>query len=105
MAIRDFSGWSDDQVPAWVRERREADRAARNALRRRTCSCGTVLPGRNYLLGHLDVKTDHRPLVEDRMDACLARYPMCADCAWWRVPKVGDLCQMCAHKHEEAAHV
>lgn len=102
MSIRNFIDVPDDQVPAWVRERREADRAARHGLQRRTCSCGAVLANRNYLLGHLDVKTDHQPIVEDWLDRCLVRHQMCKECALWPA-FADDLCQMCAHRAAETS--
>lgn len=74
MSIRNCIGVPDDQVPAWVRERREASRAAHKAEQRRLCSCGEHFPRRNELLGHLD-QTGHKPLVEDPMDSCLVRIP------------------------------
>ncbi len=60
MAIRNFCDVPDDQVPAWVRERREAERARRASNRRRLCSCGMSFANRNYVLGHCDA-TGHAP--------------------------------------------
>ena len=59
MALRDFSGWPDDQVPAWVLAARE------RARRERTLLCGTC--SRHYglraeVLAHCR-ETGHTPLI------------------------------------------
>lgn len=74
MSIRNCIGVPDDQVPAWVRERREKERAANAAEKRRTCSCGQMFPRRNELLGHIDI-TGHKPLIETDDDKFLKRIP------------------------------
>jgi hypothetical protein len=74
MSIRNCIGVPDDRIPAWVRARREAARAANAAERRRTCSCGQLLANRNYLLGHCDV-TGHTPASPSDDDKFLKRIP------------------------------
>lgn len=72
MSIRNFIDVPDDQVPEWVRKRREERRAARAAERRRTCSCNQVFPHRGWLLNHCDA-TGHKPIVVETLDSCIKR--------------------------------
>ena len=72
MSIRNFIDVPDDRVPAWVRERRERDRAVHAAEQRRLCSCMQHFPHRGWLLKHCD-ETGHSPLVVEALDSCIKR--------------------------------
>jgi len=70
--IRDFSKLPDNQVPTWVRERREWARRRRREELEKMCSCNLHWASRAQVLGHCD-KTGHKPLVETDEDYCIVR--------------------------------
>lgn len=73
MSIKDYSGWSDDQVPAWVRERREERRAAARYEALRLCgTCQRHFGLRTEVLEHCD-ETGHTLAMQDSGDKFLKR--------------------------------